>query len=88
MKFAFFFNSEVFYVKVALVFLHLFHPLPFTPMVGSFFVLCFEHKNGRQHLVPYSELPIKSFSLMFLEGHLVFPLLGENMLQDLSAVTV
>lgn len=73
MKLAFFFNSEVFYVKVALVFLHHFHPLPFTPMVGNFFVLCFEHKKGRQHLVPYSELPVKSFVLDVFGRPFSFP---------------
>lgn len=68
--------------------LHLFHPLPFTKTIESFCAVV-SIQNGSRCLSSYAGLPVRSFfSCCCLEAALVWPVHGENMLQDLSAITV
>ena len=68
--------------------LHLFHPLPFTQTIETF-VLLWASKMAASTWVPYTGLPVRSFfSCCCLEATVVWPVHGENMLQDLSAITV
>ena len=68
--------------------LHLFHPLPFTKTIEGFCAVV-SIQNGSRCLSSYAGLPVRSFfSCCCLEAALVWPVHGENMLQDLSAITV